>query len=135
MAWYDRIIGRTPEAEEKLNPAQPYYDHKVQPTREYTTSYERAYEQLEVVNRGVNMIVDDTSEIPITVSAPSQGLSSVVKGIKRSRVDLLLNREPNPFQDISTFRRNLITDFLLDGNIFIYFDFHDYLIAFSIFRL
>ena len=122
MAWYDRIIGRTPEVEEKLNPAQPYYDHKVEPSRERVVNYERAYEDLEIVNRGVNLIVDDTAEIPITVGPQVQGMSSIVKGIKRSRVELLLNKEPNPFQDISTFRRNLITDFLLDGNIFIYFD-------------
>ena len=122
MAWYDRIIGKTPEAEEKLNPAQPYYDHKVEPSREKVVNYERAYEDLEIVNRGVNLIVDDTAEIPITVGPQVQGMSSIVKGIKRSRVELLLNKEPNPFQDISTFRRNLITDFLLDGNIFIYFD-------------
>ena len=122
MAWYDRIIGKAPEAEEKLNPAQPYYDHKVEPSREKVVNYERAYEDLEIVNRGVNLIVDDTAEIPITVGPQVQGMSSIVKGIKRSRVELLLNKEPNPFQDISTFRRNLITDFLLDGNIFIYFD-------------
>ena len=122
MAWYDRIIGKTPEAEEKLNPAQPYYDHKIEASRERVVSYERAYEDLEIVNRGVNMIVDDVSEIPISVGGQVQGMSSVVKGIKRSRVELLLNKEPNPFQDISTFRRNLITDYLIDGNIFIYFD-------------
>ena len=122
MAWYDRLVGRKPESEEKLNPAQPYYDHKIEPSRERVINYERAYEDLEVVNRGVNMIVDDASEIPISVGPQVQGLSSVVKGIKRSRVELLLNKEPNPFQDISTFRRNLITDFLIDGNIFIYFD-------------
>jgi len=122
MAWYDRLIGRRAEVEEKLNPAQPYYDHKTEPSREQVVSYERAYEDLEIVNRGVNLIVDDTAEIPITVGAQVQGINSVVKGIKRSRVELLLNREPNPFQDISTFRRNLITDYLLDGNIFIYFD-------------
>ena len=123
MAWYDRLIGRTPEVDdEKLNPAQPYYDHKIDPSRERTISYERAYEDLEIVNRGVNLIVDDAAEIPLTVGGQVQGMQSVVKGIKRSRVDLLLNKEPNPFQDISTFRRNLITDFLIDGNIFIYFD-------------
>ena len=123
MAWYDRIIGRAPEVdEEKLNPAQPYFDHKTEPSREKVVNYERAYEDLEIVNRGVNLIVDDASEIPIAVGPQVQGMSSVVKGIKRSRVELLLNKEPNPFQDISTFRRNLITDFLLDGNIFIYFD-------------
>ena len=108
--------------EEKLNPAQPYFDHKTEPSREKVVNYERAYEDLEIVNRGVNLIVDDASEIPISVGPQVQGMSSVVKGIKRSRVELLLNKEPNPFQDISTFRRNLITDFLLDGNIFIYFD-------------
>ena len=120
MAWYDRFIGK--DVEEKLNPAQPYYDHKVESSRENVTSYERAYEDLEIVNRGVNMIVDDVSEIPIAVGPQVVGVQTVVKGIKRSRVELLLNKEPNPFQDISTFRRNLITDYLIDGNIFIYFD-------------
>ena len=122
MAWYDRLIGRKVETEDKLNPAQPYYDHKTEPSREKVVNYERAYEDLEVVNRGVNMIVDDASEVPVLVGGQVTGLMSVVKGIKRSRVELLLNKEPNPYQDISTFRRNLITDYLLDGNIFVYFD-------------
>ena len=122
MAWYDRVLGRKQEVEEKLNPAQPYYDHKTESSREKVVNYERAYEDLEVVNRVVNLIVDDVSEIPIRVGTQISGMQSVVKGIKRSRVELLLNKEPNPFQDISTFRRNLITDFLIDGNIFIYFD-------------
>ena len=122
MAWYNFWQSEKADVEEKLNPAQPYYDHKTEPSREKVVNYERAYEDLEIVNRGVNLIVDDASEIPIAVTGQVQGMSSVVKGIKRSRVDLLLNKEPNPFQDISTFRRNLITDYLLDGNIFIYFD-------------
>ena len=125
MAWYDRMLGRKPlivESEEKLNPAQQYYDHKTEPSRELVFRYERAYEDIEIVNRGVNLIVDDTAEIPTTVGAQIQGLQNVVKGIKRSKVSLLLNKEPNPFQDISTFRRNLITDYIIDGNIFIYFD-------------
>ena len=120
MAWYN--FWQNQDKEEKLNPAQQYFDHKIEPSRERVINYERAYEDLEIVNRGVNLIVDDASEIPISVGGQVQGMSSVVKGIKRSRVELLLNKEPNPFQDISTFRRNLITDFLLDGNIFIYFD-------------
>ena len=125
MAWYDRILGRKPlivESEEKLNPAQQYYDHKTEPSRELRFRYERSYEDIEIVNRGVNLIVDDAAEIPTTVGPQIQGLQNVVKGIKRSKVSLLLNKEPNPFQDVSTFRRNLITDFILDGNIFIYFD-------------
>ena len=122
MAWYDRLLGRTPEVEEKLNPSQQYYDHKTAPSREFTLKYEKAYEDIEIVNRGVNLIVDDASEIKTTVGEQIQGLQSIVKGVKRSRVRLLLNKEPNPFQDISTFKRNLLTDYLIDGNIFIYFD-------------
>ena len=122
MAWYDRIIGRTPQAEEeKLNPVQPYYDKVSEPTREPYQSYEKAYEDLEIVNRGVNLIVDDCAEINAIVSRESK-IPGIVKGVKASRVDLLLNKEPNPFQDISSFRRNLFTDYLLDGNIFIYYD-------------
>ena len=120
MAWYNFWQNKQ-DVEEKLNPAQPYYDRKIEPSREYTFSYERAYEDLEVVNRGVNMIVDDCAEINLKIGTQTSA-NSIVKGIKRSRVDLLLNKEPNLFQDISTFRRNLITDYLLDGNIFIYYD-------------
>ena len=65
--------------------------------------------------------VDDTAEIPLLVKE-QLGLNPVVKGMRRSRLQLMLNKEPNPFQDISTFKRNLIVDFILDGNIFIYFD-------------
>ena len=121
MAWYNPFEKRTIDAEEKLNPAQSYYERQVEPSREYTYQYEKAYEDLEIVNRAVNMIVDDVSEIPTTVAGQLNS-SGVIKGIKRARVDILLNKEPNPFQDINTFRRNLITDYLIDGNIFIYFD-------------
>jgi len=120
MAWYNFWQNKQ-DVEEKLNPAQPYYDHKIESSREKVANYERAYEDLEIVNRGVNMIVDDCAEINVKVGLQT-GASSVVKGIKRSRVGLLLNKEPNLFQDINTFRRNLITDYLLDGNIFIYYD-------------
>ena len=124
MAWYDRIIGRKVEdADEtylKLNPVQQYFQD-VNSSREDHISYEKYYEELEIVNRGVNMIVDDVAEIPVRVGGPTKA-RSIAKGIKRSKVDLLLNLEPNLFQDISTFKRNLVTDYLLDGNIFIYYD-------------
>lgn len=123
MAWYDRLIGRT----EKLNPAQEEIVQSLEGTgpiasRERVTNYRAYYEYLEVVNRATNLIVDDTAEIPVRVGEPVLGTTPVQKGVRRSRVNLLLNHEPNPFQDISTFKRNLIIDYLLDGNIFIYFD-------------
>ena len=123
MAWYNNLFGanKSADVEEKLNPAQQYYGNDVQPSREPTFSYERAYEELEIVNRAVNLIVDDAAEIPTLVNGQHKGMS-VVKGIKRSKVELLLNQEPNPFQDVNTFKRNLIIDYILDGNIFMYFD-------------
>lgn len=123
MAWYDRLLGRT----EKLNPAQEEIVYSLEGagpigSREFAPRYTSYYETLEVVNRGVNMITDDAAEIPFRVGEPIQGLNAQQKGVRRSRVNLLLNKEPNPFQDISTFKRNLILDYILDGNIFIYYD-------------
>ncbi len=126
MAWYDGLIpGRRQQLEEKLNPAQPFIarDEGFNITsRETPTNYRNAYEQQEIVNRGVNMIVDDVAEIPTDVGDKIVGLAPVIKNIRKSRVNLLLNIEPNPFQDINSFKRNLIIDLLIDGNIFVYFD-------------
>ena len=120
MAWYDFLLGRT----EKENPAQ-YVIAKEGLTidsRENVLNYRNAYETLEIVNRAVNMIVDDASEIPFDVGEKIQGITPIKKELRRTRVDLLLNKEPNPFQDVSTFKRNLLIDLMIDGNIFGYFD-------------
>ena len=123
MAWYDRLLGRS----EKLNPAQQEIVYSLEgsgpiQSRELVRNYTSYYETLEVVNRGVNMVTDDAAEVPFRVGVPIQGINAIQKGVRRSRVSLLLNKEPNPFQDISTFKRNLILDYILDGNIFIYYD-------------
>ena len=123
MAWYDRFLGI--DREEKLNPAQTFIGLEegiAIDTREKKDNYRSAYEELEVVNRAVNMIVDDSSDIPFDVGEKIQGLTPIVQNVRRTKVDLLLNKEPNPFQDINSFKRNLIIDLLIDGNIFIYFD-------------
>ena len=123
MAWYDRFLGIN--REEKLNPAQHYIgleEGLAIDTREKKDNYRSAYEELEVVNRAVNMIVDDSADIKYRVGTKVQGSSPVVENVRRTRVDLLLNKEPNPFQDINTFKRNLVIDLLIDGNIFIYYD-------------
>jgi len=119
MAWYNPFSKKP--VEEKLNPAQQYIGNEKESSREPTFSYEKYYEELEIVNRGVNMLVDDVAAIPTLVQGEYKN-PGIVKGVKRAKVENLLNYEPNPYQDISTFRRNLITDYLLDGNIFIYFD-------------
>ena len=123
MAWYSNIFsGRTDE--EKLNPAQVFISQDegmVLGSTENVRNYTAAYEQFEVVNRAVNLVVDDVAEIKVDVG-DKLALQSIQKNVRRSRVDLLLNLEPNPFQDINTFKRNLVIDLLMDGNIFVYFD-------------
>jgi HK97 family phage portal protein len=127
MAWYNFIANRNKSMgdQEKSNPAQYIISRDeglMVESREVVTNYRDAYEKLEVVNRSVNMIVDDVAEIPFELGDKIVGITPIIKNIRKSRVNLLLNFEPNPYQDISSFKRNLIIDLLLDGNIFIYYD-------------
>ena len=115
------ITGTQANIEEKSNPAQYMMGGTIEGGKEPLALYQRAYENLEIVGRGVNMIVDDTCQIPVRVGLQYPG-ESIVKGIKKAKVEKRLNSQPNPYQDINTFRRNIITDFILDGNIFIYWD-------------
>lgn len=117
MAWWNPF-------RQKLNPAQQVISlsegtsiSSAEPVLRYT----QYYEQLEIVNRAVNMIVDDVSEVRAKVGATTNSAFSY-KGMKAASLKKLLNVEPNPFQDVNTFFRNLIIDYLIDGNIFIYFD-------------
>jgi HK97 family phage portal protein len=108
---------------EKLNPAQRWIAAAQSEaiSKEPERSYVYYFENLEIVNRAVNMIVDDSAEINFSIGTEKVGFP-VRGGLKRKTVETLLNYQPNPFQDIHSFRRNLIMDFMLDGNIFIYFD-------------
>jgi HK97 family phage portal protein len=115
------VVSEREERMEKLNPSQPSIGGYTEGSRDSTYPYIKGYQELEIVNRGVNRIVDDCAQIPTTVGEPTGGIK-VVTGVKQAKVSRLLNIEPNLFQDVNTFRRNLITDYLLDGNIFIYFD-------------
>lgn len=108
---------------EKLNPAQRYIalEYPEASSKEPERSYIYYYENLEIVNRAVNMIVDDAAEINFAISTEKVGFP-MRPGIKRKTVETLLNYQPNPYQDIHSFRRNLFMDLMLDGNLFIYFD-------------
>ena len=128
MAWYDRFIGRTPPVEtdeDKINPSQYLIGREEGlniTSRENVTNYRDAYEKLEVVNRAVNLVVDDVPDIPVDVGGNITGMTPVYKNVRKATVKRLLNVEPNPFQDVNSFKRNLIIDLLIDGNIFVYYD-------------
>lgn len=117
--WYEKLIDKFSS---KTNPAQEsiavaagsgvYSDASV--------SYTTAYEKLEVVNRGTNMIVSAASSMDYDIKEKlSEGVQS---SIRVKQLIQLLNFRPNPFQSAQTFRRALFQDFVLEGNMFIYFD-------------
>ena len=108
---------------EKLNPGQRWisYMESESSSAEPERSYIYYYENLEIVNRAVNMIIDDASEINFKVGADKIGIPKV-SGVKRKTVESLLNIQQNPFQDLNSFRRNMYMDLLLDGNVFLYWD-------------
>lgn len=113
-----------PQVVEKLNPGQRYIAMQEGPTIDPApNNYYSYYEQLGVVNRAVNMVVDAASQIDIIVAEDKLPQDMPPRGgTKKARVEKLLNSEPNPFQDISTFRRLIFADLLVDGNAFIYYD-------------
>ena len=82
MAWYNIFSKKPVEVEEKLNPAQLHHRNDINSLESRVFSYEKAYEDLEIVNRGVNMIVDDVAEIPTLVSRDNS-FKGLVPGIKR----------------------------------------------------
>lgn len=105
----------------KLNPAQPLLSSHGNVEVSSTTptyTYIQCYEKLEVVNRAVNMLVDDICAIPFKIGANQK----TTNGIRLKTLERLLNVEANPYQDINSFRRALMLDFILDGNMFIYYD-------------
>ncbi len=114
-----------PQSEEKLNPAQTFISgggSLEAGSQEQVTSFQQCYERIEIVNRAVNMIVDDAAVIKNKIGNQITGMTALVSGVRKATLEKLLNKEPNPFQDINSFKRSLILDLILDGNIFIYFD-------------
>jgi HK97 family phage portal protein len=121
MNWLDNIL-------EKLNPAQSEivmdYGVKHDTTSPYTIR--KAYYDIDVVNRGVNLIVDAAAAITFDITDKLKDVGMVVPNkeyrLTKDRIHKLLNFKPNPYQNADVFKRELILDLLLEGNIFIYFD-------------
>ena len=107
-----------------MNPAQPKiaeYAGDSVASDSYTRRHINAYDSLEVVNRGVNILVDASAEINFDVKG-SLGSMGKVPGIRKSKIDKLLNFAPNPYISTDVFRRNIVMDLLIEGNAFIWWD-------------
>lgn len=119
MGWFAKQISAI---REKLNPAQERISQSEGTTISTDTrvAYRHAFDKLEMVNRGVSMIVSACSSLDYDVKDKLDEGS--VPGMRQKTLVKLLNTRPNPYQNTQDFRKNLFTDFLLEGNAFIYFD-------------
>lgn len=107
---------------EKLNPAQEviYTQEGTNVSTTANISFSKAFNLLESVNRGVNMVVSGASGLDFDVKETiSEGK---YPGIRQKSLVKLLNYRPNPYQSIQEFRNNMYTDFMLEGNVFVYYD-------------
>jgi HK97 family phage portal protein len=108
---------------EKLNPVQPAIAQDAGsevPNTSNTVYYATAYQDIDVVRRGVDMIVNAAASFDITVTEQLKGVAPIVLGTRAKTLHNLLNHSPNPFQDINSFRRLIFIDLILEGNAFIF---------------
>lgn len=108
MGWFSNLI-------EKLNPAQTVISRS-EPISSSSGSdiydFRQAYENIEVVHRGVELIINAAVDINFDIL----GTGPIKK------IDRLLNIRPNPFVDRVRLFRQAYLDFLMDGNVFFYYD-------------
>lgn len=114
---------------QKLNPAQGMIAREVPSTstsnkKHLTTT--QAFEDVEVVNRCVNLLIDSSSQVRYDIkdkyTFTPLGAGKAQGGIRQERVREILNIRPNPFMDASTFWRLVIMDFIMEGWAFIHWD-------------
>lgn len=120
MSWITKGVGWV---REKLNPAQSEIARATGVSEDSDARpvlITQAFERVESVNRGVNMIVNACSSLDYDVK--DKILDGVKGGMRQASLKTLLNYRPNPYQSAQDFRKNLFSDFLLEGNAFIYFD-------------
>jgi HK97 family phage portal protein len=86
---------------------------------------QKAYNTIEVVNRGVNLIVDSSADIKYDIGEIMDFFvspSDPPLRIRKKKLDQLLNFRPNPYYNADVFKRNIFIDLVLEGDAFIYFD-------------
>lgn len=115
MAWYSNLL-------QKLNPAQGSIANDYGPSisSDVSLTYIAAFDRVETVNRGTNLIVHAAASLDYDVK--EMVVDGVKPGMRQKTLIKLLNFRPNPYQSAQEFRVSMFTDFILEGNVFLYFD-------------
>ena len=115
MAWYSNLL-------QKLNPAQGPIAHDYGPSisSDVSLTYIAAFDRVETVNRGTNLVVHAAASLDYDVK--EMVVDGVKPGMRQKTLVKLLNFRPNPYQSAQELRVSMFTDFILEGNVFLYFD-------------
>ena len=121
MKWLDRLRW-SDSYSVKSNPIQSDEVNQDNSSSSFIYStYTNAYLNYEVVNRGINLLVDLVSEIDFDIKEKNTK-QFYTKGVRKSTLNNALNIFPNEDEDLSTFRRQILLDLIASGNAYIYFD-------------
>ena len=109
---------------EKLNPAQSAIALESGGTDNgyVPINVVKAYNDIPVVRRGVDYVIDACASFNYDVLEKLSGVTSTQVGMRKQKLHNLLNFAPNPYMPADRFLRLLFTDFLVEGNMFIYYD-------------
>jgi HK97 family phage portal protein len=107
---------------EKFNPAQTRIseEHGTSIYTDSSITYAQAFASIESVNRGTSMIVTACASLDYDIK--DKVADGITPGMRQKSLATLLNFRPNPYQSAQDFRKNIFTDFVLEGNAFVYYD-------------
>ena len=107
-----------------LNPAQPdiveEFGEESSPSINLYNN-KKAYNTVEIVNRGCNLIIDSAADIRLDVGDILEWTTASNR-IRKKKLNQLLNFRPNPYYNADVLKRNIIIDLVLEGDAFIYYD-------------
>jgi len=84
--------------------------------------YEKSYDNIEIVRRGVDLIVNAAAEIDVNITDKINVPAVTPNGIKGKSLFTLLNFKPNTEESVNDYRSQLFIDLILTGNCFQYYD-------------
>ena len=100
--------------DEKLNPAQDEIaidqQGSTQNTSRYSANHIRAYNSLEVVNRGVNIIADAVAEFTFDTKGRIPGIKPISTYARDPKVSLLLNHQASKYISSNELKRTFCSN-------------------------
>jgi HK97 family phage portal protein len=120
------IVALELEYEAKSNPAhEEIADDQLgstQNTSRYSYNHVKAYDTLEIINRGTNLIVDAVADFSIDIKDKPPNSKPILGFVRREKLEGLLNFKANKYTSAAELKRQMAMELILEGNAFVYYD-------------